>query len=129
MLFKSSDPWPLSHHDLINHYHAQYDKAVASGEYQPFLYPWGTIGALVVIIYLLVPHQNRPWLKRSRYLAFAWMTGFATYSNLYTRTRAVAPALGIGLINAWSVAWVGAIIVCNDAQRDFMRIERIEGVF
>ena len=129
MLFKSSDPWPHSHHDLINHYHAQYDKAVASGEYQPFLYPWGTIGALVVIIYLLIPHQNRPWLKRSRYLAFAWMTGFATYSNLYTRTRAVAPALGIGLINAWSVAWVGAIIVCNDAQTDFMRIERMEGVF
>jgi hypothetical protein len=129
MLFKSSDPWPRSHHDLLDHYHAQYDKAIASGEYQPFLYPWGTLGALFVIIYLLVPHQHRPWLKKGRHLAFAWITGFATYSNLYTRTRGVAPALGIGLVNAWSVAWVGAIIVCNDAQTDFMRIERTEGVF
>ncbi|KAH6866548.1 membrane bound O-acyl transferase family-domain-containing protein [Alternaria rosae] len=129
MLFKSSDPWPRSHHDLLDHYHAQYDKAIASGEYQPFLYPWGTLGALFVIIYLLIPHQNRPWLEKGRYLAFAWITGFATYSNLYTKARAVAPALGIGLVNAWSIAWVGAIIVCNDAQTDFMRIERTEGVF
>jgi hypothetical protein len=114
---------------VLNHYYSQYDKAIASGEYQPFLYPWGTLGALFVIIYLLVPHQNRPWLKKSRYLAFAWLTGFATYSNLYTRARGMAPALGLGLINAWSVAWVGAITVCNDAQTDFMRIERTEGAF
>jgi hypothetical protein len=129
MLFKSSDPWPHSHHDLINHYHARYDKAIASGKYQPFLYPWGTLGALVVIIYLLIPHQNRPWLKRCRYLAFAWISAFAVYSVLYTRTRGVAPGLGIGLISAWSVAWVGTILLCNDAQTDFMRIERMGGVF
>jgi hypothetical protein len=129
MLLKSSDPWPHSHHDLINHYHAQYDKAIVSGKYQPFLYPWGTLGALVVIIYLLVPHQNRPWLKRCRYLAFAWISAFAVYSILYTRTKGVAPGLGIGLISVWSVAWVGTIMLCNDAQTDFMRIERLEGVF
>ena len=129
MLFKSEDPWPRSHHDLLDHYHAQYDKAIASGEYQPFLYPWGTLGALFVILYLLIPHQHRPWLEKGRYLAFAWIAGFATYSNLYTKAKAVAPALGIGLVNAWSIAWVGAIIVCNDAQTDFMRIERTGGVF
>jgi hypothetical protein len=129
MLFKSSDRWPHSHHDLINHYHAQYDKAIASGKYQPFLYPWGTLGALVVIVYLLIPHQNRPWLERCRYLAFVWITAFAVYSVLYTRTRGLAPGLGIGLISAWSVAWVGTILLCNDAQTDFMRIERMGGVF
>ena len=124
-----SHPWPRSHHDLIEHYYATYDAQIASGKYQPFLYPWGTLGAVVVIAYLLIPHQNGPWLKKCRFLAFAWITGFAAYSARYTRARGMAPAFGIGLISAWSVAWVGAILVCNDAQTDFMRIERLEGVF
>ncbi|KAH7074416.1 membrane bound O-acyl transferase family-domain-containing protein [Paraphoma chrysanthemicola] len=123
------EPWPRSHHDLIEHYYAQYDKAIAAGEYQPFLYPWGTLGAAVVIVYLLIPHQNRPWLKKCRYLAFAWITAFAIYTILFTRAKGMAAALGTGLISAWSVCWVSAILVCNDAQTDFYRIERLEGAF
>ncbi|KAH7087369.1 membrane bound O-acyl transferase family-domain-containing protein [Paraphoma chrysanthemicola] len=123
------EPWPRSHHDLIQHYYAQYDKAIAAGEYQPFLYPWGTLGAVVVIVYLLIPHQNRPWLKKCRYLAFAWITAFAIYTILFTRAKGMAAALGTGLISAWSVCWVSAILVCNDAQTDFSRIERLEGAF
>ncbi|KAH9872885.1 hypothetical protein J1614_005279 [Plenodomus biglobosus] len=128
-MFTQSDPWPRSHHDLLELYYAQYDKQIASGEFQPFLYPWGTFGALVAIIYLLIPHQNRPWLRNCRYLVFAWVTGFAVYTILYTRAKLIAASFGIGLISAWSVAWVGAILVCNDAQTDFMRIERMEGAF
>jgi len=127
-MFKSLDSWH-SHHDLINHYHTQYDRRVASGELRPFLYPGGTFGALVVIIYLLIPHQNRPWLRSCRYLAFAWITGFAAYCVRYTTARHVAAAFGVGLISAWSVVWINAILICNDCQTDFMRIERTEGAF
>lgn len=81
----------------------------------------------MIIIYLLIPHHNRPWLRKCRYPACAWIAGFAAYSIIYTRARGMAPALGIGLISAWSVVWVCAILVCNDAQTDFMRIERTEG--
>ncbi|KAL6706692.1 hypothetical protein ACN47E_005234 [Coniothyrium glycines] len=127
MLPRPADPWPHSHHDLIQHYYDEYDRGVAAGEIQPFLYPWGTFGALVVIIYLLIPHHNRPWLRNCRYLVFAWITWFAAYCIRYTRARHVAAAFGVGLISAWSVIWVGAILICNDCQTDFMRIERIEG--
>lgn len=127
-LFKTGS-WPHSHYDLIEYYHKQYDGQIASGAYQPFLYPWGTFGALVVIIYLLIPHQDRPWLRKCRFIAFAWIAWFAAYSTMYTRARGMAPAFGIGLISAWSVVWVSAILVCNDAQTDFMRIERTEGAF
>lgn len=126
---KPSEPWPRSHHDLIEHYYAQYDRQIVSREYQPFLYPWGALGALVVILYLLIPHQDRPWLKKCRFLAFVWIAGFAAYSTKNTRAKGMAPALGVGLISAWSVAWVAALLVCNDAQTDFQRIERLEGVF
>lgn len=125
----SPSTWPRSHYDLIEHHYARYDSQIALGEYQPFLYPWGTLGLLALIIYLCIPHHNRPWLKKARFLVFAWTAGFAAYTILFTRARGMAPAMGIGLISAWSVAWVFAIIICNDAQTDFQRIERSEGFF
>lgn len=121
--------WPRNHHDLVQHYNAQYDERVRSGEMQPFLYPWGTFGALVVIIYLLIPHQHRPWLRKARFLVFAWITGFAAYSIVYTQARITAAAFGVGLVSAWSVIWILTIMVINDAETDYQRIERTEGVF
>jgi hypothetical protein len=127
--FQEKDPWPTSHHDLIQRYYDDYDRKIASGEFQPFVYPFGTFGAAVVIVYLCIPHQNRPWLKKCRYLVFAWIAGFAAYCIRYTRAKGMATSFGVGLISAWSVAWVSAILVCNDAQTDFQRIERLEGAF
>ena len=129
MLFKSSDPWPHTHRDVVEHYYQLYDKQIASGEFEPFVYPFGSYGALVVIAYLLIPHQNRPWLKKCRVLVFAWLFGFAAYSIANVRARGVAPGLGLGLIHAWSIVWVAAVLVWNDAQTDFQRIERMEGAF
>ncbi|KAF2866520.1 membrane bound O-acyl transferase family-domain-containing protein [Massariosphaeria phaeospora] len=123
------DAWPQSHHDLLQHYYDKYERDIQSGDYQPFVYPWGTFGALIVIIYCLIPHHNRPWLKNARFLAFAWSAGFAAYSIRYTRARGMASALGLGIISAWGVVWIAAIMVLNDAQTDFQRIERTEGVF
>ncbi|KAH8724720.1 membrane bound O-acyl transferase family-domain-containing protein [Phaeosphaeriaceae sp. PMI808] len=125
----NKDPRPRSHYDIVQHYYAQYDKQISTGEYQPFLYPWGLLGAVMVITYLLIPHQNQPWLKKCRYLAFAWIVAIASYSVRYTRAKGMAASLGIGLISAWSVVWICAILVCNDAQTDFQRIERLEGAF
>ncbi|KAF2657410.1 hypothetical protein K491DRAFT_691058 [Lophiostoma macrostomum CBS 122681] len=125
----TTSPWPRTHHEVIRHYYDVYDKDLEAGRFQPFLYPWGTFGALVVIVYLLIPHQHRPWLRKARFLAFAWITGFAAYSIKFTRARGMAPAFGLGLISAWSIIWIMSIIVVNDAQTDFQRIERMEGLF
>ncbi len=123
-----SDAWPHSHHDVIDHYYQQYDDQIASGEYEPFVYPYGAYGAFLVIIYLCIPHQNRPWLKKCRFLVWGVLVAFATYSITYQRARGMAPALGLGLVQFWSVVYVAALLVFNDAQTDFQRIERLEGV-
>jgi hypothetical protein len=126
-------PWPPpnihSHTDLIQYHYSQYDKRLRTGEFEPFVYPWGAFGALIVILYLLIPHRNRPWLRKLRFFVFAWNTGFSAYTIRYTRAKAMAPAMGLGLISAWSVIWVMSILVVHDAQTEFQRIERTEGVF
>lgn len=122
-------PGIRSHNDLIRYYHEQYDKSIRAGEFEPFVYPFGSFGAFLVILYLLVPHLHRPWLRRLRFVAFGWMAAFAVYSIRYTRAKAMAPAMGLGLISAWSVIWALATLVVHDAQSEFQRIERTEGVF
>ncbi|KAF9695187.1 hypothetical protein EKO04_007053 [Ascochyta lentis] len=124
-----SDPWPRSHRDVIQHYNQQYDASIASGEFDPFVYPYGAYGAFLVIAYLLIPHPNRPWLRKCRFLVWGVLLAFAAYSIRYQRARGAAPALGLGLVHAWSVVYLASILVCNDAQTDFQRIERTEGAF
>ena len=122
-----SDPRPRSHHELIHHYYQQYDAQIASGEFDPFIYPYGAYGAFLVIIYLCVPHQRRPWLKKCRFLVWGMLLAFATYSIRYQRARGMAPALGLGLVHAWSVVYIASLLICNDAQTEFQRVERTEG--
>lgn len=99
---------------------------IATGQYVPFLYPGGTIGAAVVIAYLLIDHRRSRVLERCRYLAFAFVFAFAGYCILYCRARNPAAAFGVGLISAWSILWCAVMLVFNDAQTDFKRIERRE---
>ncbi|KAF2004547.1 hypothetical protein P154DRAFT_519409 [Amniculicola lignicola CBS 123094] len=122
-------PWPQTQYDVLEHYTAQYEKAIQSEGYQPFIYPWATSGALIVILYLLIPHQNLPWLRNARLLIFAWTAAFAAYTIAWSRAKGMAVSFGIGLVSSWSVIYIMAIIVVNDAQVDFQRIERTEGVF
>lgn len=125
----ASNLWPHTCHDVVRYYHDQYDQQIASGKYRPLLYPWDTLGALVVIAYMLVPHQNRPWLRKARFLVFAYNLAYTMYLIRNVRAKGVASTVGVGLIAAWGTIYILAVIVCNDPQRDFMRIERMEGVF
>ena len=74
---------------------------------------------------MLIPYQNRPWLRKARFLVFAFNLAHTVYLITNVRARGVAASLGIGLIAAWSTIYILALIVCNDPQREFMRIERM----
>ncbi|EON65959.1 hypothetical protein W97_05201 [Coniosporium apollinis CBS 100218] len=124
MLFGSSAP--QSHHEVLQQYTAQYDARIKSGEYEPFVYPWGTFGAAVVILYLLIDHRDRPFLRRSRYLVWAFNVGFSAYCIRYCRARSMVAGFGIGLVSAWSILWTATILIVHDAQMDFRRIERTD---
>ncbi|KAI4742353.1 hypothetical protein E4T50_07235 [Aureobasidium sp. EXF-12298] len=117
---------PVTHYDIIDRLNGQYDKLLASGDYYPFTYPFGTLGATVVILYLLLDHRSRPWLRRARFAAWAFITMFAIWNIRSFRARNPAAAFGVGLISAWSILWCGMMLVIKDVQQDFSRIERKE---
>lgn len=117
---------PATHHDVLAQLNARYDELIGSGQYHPFVYPSGTYGAALVIAYLLVDHRSWPWLRCCRYVVWAWIAAFSAWCLLNTRARNPATSFGVGLVSAWATLWCAVMLVFNDAQTDFRRIERKE---
>lgn len=120
---------PASAREVTLYYASEYDRLIAAGEIYPFLYPWGSAGAAIVLAYLLIDHRQSPFLRLLRFPVFGLLCTFAAWTVLYCRARNPASAFGVGLISGWSVLWIATILVLNDCQRDFRRIERQGGVF
>lgn len=109
--------------EVTLYYDSVYESLIASGKAVPFLYPWAGIGAFVVIGYMLIDHRNNPLLKTYRYHVFALLCSFQTWVVLTNRARHPAGAFGVGLLSAWGILWVSTIMVVNDGQAEFKRID------
>lgn len=98
-----------------------YDEGVASGAFSPFLYPWCTLGSGLVILYLLIPHQDRPLLKKSRYAV--WLLN-AIFSFYYMMTTRLYLTLGYGgFMLMWAIQWTAVLLIVHDGQAEFARVE------
>jgi len=115
---------PASHHELKEIYYTQYDNGVANGTTLPFVYPMGSLGATVVLLFLLVPPRSIFHSQLTRYAAFGFIFSLHVFMITNCKARNVEPAFGVGLICAWGVLWSAAILVFNDAKVDYKRIVR-----
>ncbi|KAK4548422.1 hypothetical protein LTR36_009332 [Oleoguttula mirabilis] len=102
-----------------------YFSRIDSGKAHPFIYPWAAIGAVVVILYLLIDHRQSVTLRWLRYPVFALLVAFQAWCTQTNRARNSAAAFGVGLISCWGCLWVASIMIFNDCQADFKRIERL----
>ncbi|KAF2226702.1 membrane bound O-acyl transferase family-domain-containing protein [Elsinoe ampelina] len=117
-------PAPTSAHDAVRLLEARYESLLSSGKFEPFLYPWGTAGAAIIILFLLLDHRDSRLLQQLRIPVWLCNGVISLYAVFYQRARNPAGALGIGIISGWSMLWTGVLLVFNDCQRDYMRIER-----
>jgi hypothetical protein len=65
------------------------------------------LGALLVILYLLIPHKNRPWVRHARFAVFAVNLAASVQLVVQVRAKNFAAAFGVGLMSVWGV------IVCK----------------
>jgi hypothetical protein len=113
-----------SHRDVIAFYNLRYHSLTESGEARPFLYPWAAAGALLVLVSLLIDYRRSRTRRIGSYVAFTLMCGFQAWTIATNRARNPAAAFGVGLISCFGVMWTASIMIFNDCQRDFRRIER-----
>lgn len=116
-----------SHRDVIAFYDARYRNLIASGDAHPFLYPWAGVGALLIIASLMIDYRVSRMRRLGSYAAFAAMCCYQTWAIATNRARNPAAAFGVGILSSFGALWSAAIMIFNDCQRDFKRIERAEG--
>ncbi|KAK0259511.1 hypothetical protein LTS09_005862 [Friedmanniomyces endolithicus] len=117
-------PGLRSPREVTLYYDEVYLSLINSGQAVPFLYPWATAGAALVLLYLLIDHRKSPVLAWVRFPVFGLLLAFQAWCIATNRARSPAAAFGVGLISSWGTLWVAAIMVANDCQADFKRIER-----
>ncbi|KAK5116785.1 hypothetical protein LTR62_007459 [Meristemomyces frigidus] len=108
---------------VVLYYDQVYFDLIDSHKAHPFLYPWGTLGAAFVILYLLLDHRKAPLLKAARWSVFGLLCLFQGWCILTNRARHHASAFGVGLLSFWGTLWVASIMIANDCQMEFKRIE------
>lgn len=117
-----------SYRDVLAFYDNRYRNLIAAGDAQPFLYPWAAVGALLVLLSLMIDYRRSPTRRLGSYLAFGLMCCFQTWTLLTNKARNPAASFGVGILSSFGVLWTAAIMVFNDCQRDFRRVERAEDV-
>jgi hypothetical protein len=99
-----------SYRDVLAFYDNRYHNLIEAGDAHPFLYPWATAGALLVLLSLTIDYRRSRARRLGSYVAFGILCGFQTWT----------------LLSSFGVLWTAAIMIFNDCQRDWRRVERVE---
>ena len=62
---------PKSYRELLNGRHRDYFIGIEQGNYQPFVYPYGTFAAFILICCIFLPHRRKPLIRYAKYVALA----------------------------------------------------------
>ncbi|MCJ1478670.1 hypothetical protein MMC13_007351 [Lambiella insularis] len=117
---------PASYRELVTLYEQQFKDALANGEYEPYVWPYRSLGVYLVIIYLLIPPTSSRLVDYARYPVFAFNVYWALKAIRDCRSAAVSTGYGIGLLDAWAILWLAAVLIFDDGRNALQRIEEIE---
>jgi hypothetical protein len=115
-----------SHRELMRIYQAVYDTRVAAGEIRPVILPHDGYGLFALLIYLCIPHTNRPWLYAARWPLIAFIVLFDLNLIRGTSTMYAGTGFGVGLIASWGILWSATWLIWNSPQFDAKRVQRKE---
>ncbi|KAF4455058.1 hypothetical protein F53441_2497 [Fusarium austroafricanum] len=107
-------------------YKALFDTAVAKGTREPLVLPFCLFGPfLLPIVYLAIPHRNRPWLYHARWLVVVSVIAFDLFMIRNMSSSNVAPAYASGLMGGWGILATLNLLVWTNPQADYARIIKV----
>lgn len=106
-------------------YRARFRADVRTGTSTPFVIPLHLVAYWVIpTLYLAIPHRNKPWLYRARWLVIAFICAFDWYMIKNVASLNFASSYGAGLLAAWATIWNFTLLVWTKPQWDARRVER-----
>lgn len=122
-MLTSSDLRPRTHNALNDFHQSSFHKAIASGDLEPYVWPYCSFGTFVLLAYLLLPPTNSRIVHHAFYPVFAFFSWWSLRAILETKSASLAATYGIGLVNAWAILWIAARMLFTD-YRAARRVER-----
>ncbi|KAI4138128.1 MAG: hypothetical protein LQ341_004806, partial [Variospora aurantia] len=117
---------PSSAGEILDKFQTDYQAAINSGDYHPFVWPYRALGPYLLIVYLLLPPTQSRAVHLVRYPIFALIIYLSVTAIRECTSPAVTVGYGIGLLNAWTILWSATLLIFNDGRKDYQRIERQE---
>ncbi|KAK5663262.1 hypothetical protein OQA88_3689 [Cercophora sp. LCS_1] len=105
-------------------YISQFRANLASGNARPFVIPYSVFGAFILpVLYLSIPHRQRPWLYTARWLVALVMAAWnAWVLKSGTSSENMAVSYATGLAMAWGTIWGGGLVLFGDVQGGVARV-------
>ncbi|GFF22059.1 hypothetical protein IFM61606_01206 [Aspergillus udagawae] len=113
---------PSSYRQILDNNRDQFELLIQHGDYKPF-YLWHLfVFTALPLCGLLI--SRRRGARYLRPVVFALILGTAVDVTRHRRALLGGNGYMGGLVTAWWTIWSATILVFNDAERDFERIER-----
>ncbi|PGH01213.1 hypothetical protein AJ79_07984 [Helicocarpus griseus UAMH5409] len=115
---------PASYLDASQQLQVQYDEAAASGLIRPVLFPQCFLPIIILILSLVLKLPRKGLFKIVNYLSFGSICYFSFSNILYCRMLGAANGFVFGAASFWYIVLSASLLLINDPQRDFKRIEK-----
>lgn len=120
------DPLPANLGEYVRiAYRRHFAHEFALGSVKPLIIPQSVLVTFgLPILYYTIPHRNRPWLFRARYLLMMCIILYNARESFVTTSPNFAVGYAVGLMQAWGIIWNMTLLVFMKPQFDAERIEK-----
>ncbi|KAM7207024.1 hypothetical protein V8F33_000123 [Rhypophila sp. PSN 637] len=109
---------------ILSHYRSVFHAKILTGQAKYFVLPYSILGPTILpIVYLAIPHKNRPWLYQARWAVAALMVGLSVDLLVGgTSSANIVVAYGTGLVAVWGLIWGLTVLLVLDPQNEAARV-------
>ncbi|EFR00718.1 hypothetical protein MGYG_03723 [Nannizzia gypsea CBS 118893] len=97
---------------------------IKSGEFQPLVFPRDFASFFIVVFALLIKWPRNGPVKYIKYLLYFYSVYLNIRVIVLCRSLLVLGGYGVGLIFSWLSIWGASLLLFNDVQGTYKRIER-----
>ena len=120
----SSNGQAPSYRDVLSIYRRVLSARIEEGTLRPLVLPYHLYGYLILIVYLCIPHKNKPWVYALRWPVLLVVCSFQWKTIQETSSWNGAAAYAGGLVAALGIVWAFIWLVLYQPQWDAQRVER-----
>ncbi len=111
---------PSSPQDVIDSYQIQWEQAIASQNFLPFIFPYSVSNYGLLVLYLL--YSRTRLARKSKYAIFTAIVWLSIAIMSGCRTLSLDYGVLIGIMSSWCIVWSSTLIIFHNPHQDFYRL-------